>query len=139
MSLRFSVSLGLAACASLHPDTADAECGLERAVMCLKSVRRRKMYHTSADSLQEYDDAFEAQVLQLEILSKENISDYDEYAESKKTNHIPHVCHHSSSLSVLRRAIAALELNDADLKTYVTFHTQAYSSSKQKQYSILHP
>ncbi|KAF4212409.1 hypothetical protein CNMCM8980_009140 [Aspergillus fumigatiaffinis] len=88
--------------ASLHLDTADAECGLERAVVCLES---------------EYDDAFEAQVLQLEILSKENISDYDEYAESKKTNHIPRVCHHSSSLSVLRRAIAALELNDADLKT----------------------
>jgi hypothetical protein len=37
---------------------------------------------------------------------------------------------HSSSLSVLRRAIAALKLNDADVKTYVAFPNLAYSSSK---------
>ncbi|GFF91006.1 hypothetical protein IFM47457_08688 [Aspergillus lentulus] len=72
--------------AGLHLDTVDAKHGLDRAVMCFKS---------------EYDDAFEAQVLQLEILSKENIADYDEYAE------------------ILRRAIAVLELNDADLKTHI--------------------
>lgn len=97
--------------------------------MCLKRVRPRETYHLAADNLQEYDDAFKAHVLQLEILSKENLSDCDEYAESKKTNHIPHVCHHSSSLSVLRRAIVALELNDADLKTYVSFTNLAYSLS----------
>jgi hypothetical protein len=40
----------------------------------------------AVDNLQEcHHDAFEAHVLQLEILSNENISDCDEYAESKKT------------------------------------------------------
>ncbi|PKX99034.1 uncharacterized protein P174DRAFT_447590 [Aspergillus novofumigatus IBT 16806] len=73
---------------SLHLDSADAKFDCDRAVACLKS---------------EYDDAFEAQVLQLEIYSKENISDYDEYAE------------------ILRRAIAVLELNDADLKNILYF------------------
>ncbi|KAF7181031.1 hypothetical protein CNMCM7691_000160 [Aspergillus felis] len=69
---------------SLQLDTADAKRGLGRAVVCLKS---------------EYEDAFGAQVLQLEVLSKENIPNCDEYAE------------------ILRRAVAILELNDADLKT----------------------
>ncbi|KAF7117796.1 hypothetical protein CNMCM5793_006998 [Aspergillus hiratsukae] len=100
---------------SLHLDTADAKRRLDRAVVCLKS---------------EYNDSSKAQVLQLEILSKENISDCDEYAESKK-NHIPHVCHHSSGLSVLRRAITALELNDADLKTILYFIHKLKVSSPQ--------
>ncbi|RHZ64464.1 SPO22/ZIP4 family meiosis protein [Aspergillus thermomutatus] len=69
---------------SLHLDTADAKRRLDRAVVCLKT---------------EYDDSFKVHVLQLEILSKENISDCEEYAE------------------ILRRAIAALEPNDADIKT----------------------
>ncbi|RLL95832.1 hypothetical protein CFD26_104501 [Aspergillus turcosus] len=73
---------------SLHLDTTDAKRRLHKAVVCLES---------------EYNDSFKAQVLQLEILSKEDISDCDEYAE------------------ILRRAITSLELNDADLKTILYF------------------
>lgn len=53
--------------------------------------------------MEEYDNNFEAQIFQLEIFRRKDISDYDEYSE------------------ILRRAIAALELNDAALQTILYF------------------
>ncbi|KAH1466955.1 hypothetical protein KXX13_000526 [Aspergillus fumigatus] len=84
---RFRVLLALA-WVGLHLDTADAKRCLDRVVASLKS---------------EYDSNFEAQIFQLEIFRRKDISDYDEYSE------------------ILRRAIAALELNDAALQTILYF------------------
>ncbi|KAH1852980.1 hypothetical protein KXV29_009094 [Aspergillus fumigatus] len=84
---RFRVLLALA-WVGLHLDTADAKRCLDRVVASLKS---------------EYDNNFEAQIFQLEIFRRKDISDYDEYSE------------------ILRRAIAALELNDAALQTILYF------------------
>ncbi|KAH2771370.1 hypothetical protein LV164_005071 [Aspergillus fumigatus] len=83
---RFRVLLALA-WVGLHLDTADAKRCLDRVVASLKS----------------YDNNFEAQIFQLEIFRRMDVSDYDEYSE------------------ILRRAIAALELNDAALQTILYF------------------